>query len=240
MVRSFDSTVAFLREGYPFISSRCDELGSDMFQSRLALRPVTFIRGKEAAGIFYGGDRFTRSAAMPPTIQHLLQDKGSVQALDGEAHRHRKQAFLSLMGRNAMAELGDLFEQEWRSALQRVEAGASVVLHGLAREVLTRTACRWAGIELAETDVPRLKTELGLMIDEVASFGPRNWYAQWRRRGTEAWVAGLVERVRAGELTPADGTALAVFAHLDDVYAGYDAESPLVNWIQYNFVSADD
>ncbi|WP_129658598.1 cytochrome P450 [Rothia halotolerans] len=216
-VRPFDSTVAFLREGYPFISSRCDQLGTDVFTTRLALRPVTFIRGEEAAGIFYDGDRFTREAAMPPTIQHLLQDKGSVQALDGEAHHHRKQAFLSLMGRDAMDRIGDLFEEEWHTALRQVEGRDSVVLHDLARQVLTRTACRWAGIPLSETDVPRLKRELSLMIDRVALFGPQNWYAQWRRRGTEAWAAGLVEKVRAGEITPPEGTALHVFAHHADL-----------------------
>lgn len=33
----FDSTAALLREGYPFVSSRCDQLGTDLFTSRIAL-----------------------------------------------------------------------------------------------------------------------------------------------------------------------------------------------------------
>src|SRR5690625_5312048 len=72
-----DSTLAFLREGYPFASSRFEALGEDVFTTRLVLRPVTFLRGEEAAAMFYGGDRFTRQGAMPATVQHLLQDKGS-------------------------------------------------------------------------------------------------------------------------------------------------------------------
>lgn len=148
-----------LRSTY-FISSRCDALGSDLFTSRLALNPVTFVRGEEAAGIFYDGNRFTREGAMPPTIQHLLQDKGPVQTLEGEEHRRGKEAFLSLM--------------------------------------------------------ERLTRELGLMVDQVARLGPANWHAQLRRRGTERWAAGLVERVRSGELAPAEGTALQVLAHHRD------------------------
>lgn len=212
----FDSTVPFLREGYPYISSQCDALGTDLFTSRVALRPITFIRGQEAAGLFYGGNRFSRSAAMPPSIQHLLQDKGSVQALDGAAHHRRKEAFLSLMGQDAMRRLGEIFEAEWQSAVQRVGRGQRVVLHNMIREVLTRTACRWSDVPLTEAQVPRLTTELGLMVDQVARFGPANWYARLRRRGTERWAAELVERVRSGELNPEPGTALHVFAHYTD------------------------
>ncbi|WP_144790147.1 cytochrome P450 [Kocuria palustris] len=213
--RPFDSTIPFLREGYSYISSRCDELGTDVLTSRIALQPVTFIRGEEAAGIFYDGRRFTRESAMPPTIQHLLQDKGSVQDLDGEAHRHRKAAFLSLMGSADMDRLGEIFDEEWQAAMRRA-GGSTVVLQALAREVLTRTSCRWAGIPMDRVDVGRLSTELGLMIDRVAQLGPANWYAQLRRRGTEKWAAGLVEDVRAGGLRPEEGTALEVFARHED------------------------
>jgi len=209
----FDSTLAFLREGYAFVSSRCDALNSDIFTSRIALRPVTFIRGAEAANMFYEGDRFTRAGAMPPTVQHLLQDKGSVQGLDGAEHQHRKQAFMSLMGSDAMTRLGDLFEHHWDEVIQRLAVHRQFNLHDTVQEILTRTACSWAGIEIAETHIPRLTKELSLMVDEAGRFGPANWYAQWRRRGTERWAAGLIDDVRSGALHPPEGTALEVFAH---------------------------
>lgn len=212
-----DSTLPFLREGYPFASSRFEELGDDVFTTRLALWPVTFLRGEEASAMFYGGDRFTRQGAMPATIQHLLQDKGSVQSLDGAAHRHRKQAFLSFMGPAAMESIAGIFGQEWQRACDRLSGEDRVLLRDLSRVVLTRTAMRWAGIPLPEADLPRLTTELSLMFTQVARFGPANWYAQWRRRGTERWAGDLVRRVRSGELTPDPGTALAVFSdHRDE------------------------
>lgn len=89
MRRPFDSTLSFLNEGYAFASSRCDTWDTDLFTTRLFLKPTTFIRGEEAAGLFYEGNRFTREAAVPASVQHLLQDKGSVQALDGREHRGR-------------------------------------------------------------------------------------------------------------------------------------------------------
>lgn len=213
---AFDSTISLLREGYAFVSSRCDALNTDIFTSRLALRPVTFIRGAEAAEMFYAGDRFTRAGAMPPTVQHLLQDKGSVQALDGRAHQHRKHAFLSLMGPEAMTRLGDHFDHHWDTVIQRLPANRQLNLHDIAQEILTRTACSWAGIEVDDTDIPRLTKELSLMVDEAGRFGPANWYAQWRRRGTERWAAGLIDEVRSGALQPPSGTALEVFAHYTD------------------------
>lgn len=217
MIRhSFDSTVSFLREGYSFASSRCDTWGTDLFTTRMFLQPITFIRGEEAAELFYAGDRFTREAAVPPTVQHLLQDKGSVQALDGEEHRVRKAAFLSLMDAGAMRRLGELFEEEWATTFEDMPGPRRIVLHDFAREVLTRTAIRWAGIPAEVTDVRRLTNELGMMIDNVAKVGPTNWYAQLRRRSTEKWAAGLIEKVRDGQLDPAAGTALAVFAHHTD------------------------
>lgn len=211
-----DSTIPFLREGYPYISSRCDALGTDVFTSRIALRPVTFIRGEEAAGLFYGGDRFTRDAAMPPTVKRLLQDDGSVQSLSGSAHRHRKAAFLSLMTPEAMNRLGDLYEEEWASAVERRGHGRRVVVHDVAREALTRAACRWSDIPLSDADARRVTHELSLMIENVAHIGPTNWYAQLRRRNTEKWAAGLVEQVRDGKLHPQEGTTLHVFAHHRD------------------------
>lgn len=213
----FDSTIPFLREGYPFISARCDALGTDLFTSRVALRPVTFIRGEEAAGIFYDDDRFSRAGAMPPSILHLLQDSGSVQSLDGDEHRVRKHAFLSLMTPAAMTRLGDIVEEEWRAAIDHVRGERRVVLHDVARVVLTRAAVRWAGIPLTETDMPRLTVDLNLMIENVAHLGPTNWYARWRRRGTETWAADLVRRVRDGRLTAEPGTTLEVFSHHRDL-----------------------
>lgn len=207
-----ESTIAFLREGYAFISSRCDALGVDLFTSRLALRPVTFVRGAEAARVFYDGKHFTRAEALPASVRHLLQDDGSVHGLDGPAHRHRKHAFLSLMGPEAMGRLGDLFEEQWRAAQQRWPRQERIVLHEVVREILTRTACAWAGMPLGEEEVGRRCRELGLMVDNAGRFGPPNWYARTRRRGAERWAASIVTDIRAGRLVVPEHSAAQLFA----------------------------
>jgi hypothetical protein len=44
---ALDATVALWNEGYGFISRRCNRLGSDVFHTRLMLRPVLCARGAE-------------------------------------------------------------------------------------------------------------------------------------------------------------------------------------------------
>ncbi len=95
--KSADSTIALLREGYAFATRRFRRLGTDIFRTRLMLKPAFFARGAEASQLFYHPDRFTRQGAMPvPTIK-MLQDFGSVQTLSGAEHSRRKQMFMSMM-----------------------------------------------------------------------------------------------------------------------------------------------
>ena len=102
-----DSSLALLADGYTFMANRRRRLGSDTFATRLMLRKAICIVGEDAAEFFYGGDRFTRKGAMPPTAMRLLQDKGSVQQLDGLAHLHRKQMFMERMTPTRIQELVD-------------------------------------------------------------------------------------------------------------------------------------
>src|SRR5699024_12546372 len=129
-------------------------------------------------------------AELRRAVNNLLQYKGSVQSFEGEDHRLRKAAFLSLMHAVAMSRIGEMFEEEWTGMLESMPGPRRIILHGFAREVLTRTACRWAGVPAGVTDARALSSELGMMIDNVAKVGPANWLAQLRRRGTERWAAG--------------------------------------------------
>src|SRR5688572_22657666 len=92
-----DSTLALLREGYRFIPNRIKKFGSDFFATRLMARNALCVHGADAAEMFYREGNFTRVGAMPPTTLRLLQDKGSVQSLDGREHRHRKAMFMRMV-----------------------------------------------------------------------------------------------------------------------------------------------
>ena len=209
---AFESSLAFLREGYTFISARCDALGADLFPTRIAGRPVVCVRGGDAARMFYEGDRFTRQGALPPTVVHLLQDKGSVQTLDGAAHHHRKALFTSMMSPGSVASLTSIFERHWKKRFDGTEDQA-VHLHSQARLVLTAAACEWAtGQELSEPQLRQRAAEFGLMVDKAGTFGPSNWWAQLRRRSTERWARGIIAEIRSGGRPAAEETPAALIA----------------------------
>lgn len=227
--RSPDSTLAFLARGYTFVSERCRQHGTDAFETRLMLRPVVCALGADAARVFYQPDRFTRRNAMPETTLRLLQDKGSVQQLQGEAHRVRKRLFMDLMTPEARQRLLDIADEEWRSRIAGWPARDPVVLLAETEEILCRAVCRWSGVPLPESEAARRTAELSAMIEGAGGVGPRTWRALWLRRRSEAWLRQHVERVRGGALDAPPGTALAAIAgHRDADGAELDAEAAAV------------
>ncbi|HEV2745175.1 MAG TPA: cytochrome P450, partial [Rubrobacter sp.] len=148
----------------------------------------------------------------PKSVVRLLQDEGSVQALDGAAHRHRKRMFLgALQGEDPM-DLPGIFEREWRVAVPRWQRKGRVVLNDEMEELLTRTAAAWAGVPMSERDVRMRTRELSAMVENAGHFGPANWWARALRNRCELWARALVRRVRSGDLRPPEGSFLAVVA----------------------------
>ncbi|WIJ25449.1 cytochrome P450 [Devosia sp. RR2S18] len=212
----FDNTVSLLREGYDFIGNRCQHLGSDGFETRLMLRPVLCLRGAKAAQLFYGKGLFTRKGAMPPTTLRLLQDKGSVQSLDGVAHRHRKALFTALLMDSAPDRMVQLFERHWREALTGWERQGEMELFSASNLVLTRAAWEWAGLPLSELDDEDMCGRLVGMVENAGKVGPRMWRELARRSGTERQLERCIERIRNGTLDlPYDAPAVAIATHRD-------------------------
>lgn len=215
--KSLDSTLALLREGYTFVSRRCRRYRSDLFETRLMLRKAVCIMGEEAARIFYHAGRFTRKGALPVTTRKLLQDEGSLQLMDGEAHRWRKRMFMSLMTPERIRRLGDATADEWRASLERWEAADDILLHREVEGILCRAVCEWAGVPLSESEAKQRTREFGAMIDGAGAFGPRNWWGMLLRARTNRWVRGILERVRAGKLEVPEGSAAHVIAWHQDL-----------------------
>ena len=213
---AFDDSIVLLREGYGFISRRCDALGSNAFATRLMLKPVICMRGAEAAGVFYQPGRFTRRGAMPNVTLRLLQDKGSVHQLDGEAHRQRKAMFLSLLqAGDQLRNMTELFREEWQRALTCWEARGSICLFDEVSQILTRAVTIWVGLPEDPRNL-RLCGDLRAMIENSARVDPRVLLALLRRRRTERYMTSLVYRTRSGALRPPEGSPLQVIsAHRD-------------------------
>lgn len=217
--RGFDATLDLLAEGYLFITNRCRQLGSDVFATRLALKKVVCMQGEEAARVFYDGSHFTRKGAMPPFVLRLLQDVGSVQTLDGPAHRHRKQMFMGLMSEGSVRELGDAVDEAWREradAWRRRSPSEDIVLHDEVREILCRAVCAWAGIPIAESEVEARTRELAAMIEGAGTSGVRAARGLYLRRRTERWARRMIIGARSNALRTRPGCPLDVVAHQRD------------------------
>jgi fatty-acid peroxygenase len=214
--RGVDSTVALLRDGYRFISRRCDRYGGDVFRTRLLLEPTICMRGAAAAEVFYDTDRFTRAGAAPDRLVKTLFGEGGVQALDGEAHRVRKQLFLSLMTPDGIERFVELADEQWRAAATRWEAQDRVVLFDEAMRLLTRSVCTWAGVPLAESEVDLRVADFAAMIDAAGGVGYRYVRGRIARERGNRWAERLIDDVRAGRVKAVDGTAMArVVDHRD-------------------------
>lgn len=209
---SLDSTLALLRDPYEFIAKRCRRYGSDLFETRLLLRPTICMTGPEAAELFYDEHRFTRRGATPGRIQATLFGRGGVQGLDGEAHRHRKQLFLALMTPERIGQLGELTADAWRAAAREWAAMDRVVLDDEVRDILTRAVCAWAGVPLAQPEVERRTRELTALFDAAGAVGPKHWWARLARRRAERWIAEIVGLVRAGRICPPEQSPVHAIA----------------------------
>jgi fatty-acid peroxygenase len=232
----FDNTLALFREGYDFIGKRCRQLGADGFETRLMLRPVLCLQGEEAARLVYGSGLFTRKGAMPPTTLRLLQDKGSVQSLDGPAHRHRKALFVRMLMQTPPDRMVQLFEQHWRKALASWEQAGKTELFGAANLVLTRAAWEWTGLPPAELNAKSMCDRLVGMVENAGRVDPRMWGELARRSATERQVEDLVKRIRSGELAlPTSAPARLIAEHRDEtgkILASRVAAVELINLLR--------
>ncbi|GEP09536.1 cytochrome P450 [Methylobacterium gnaphalii] len=210
-----DATLALLSEGYAFIPNRCRHYGSDVFAARLMLSRVVCMSGREAAEQFYDRHRFTRRHALPRTSFALIQDHGSVMVMDGEAHRHRKAMFLSLVGPDALRRLADLFTRHWQEAVTRWAGQESSVLLDEAHRVITAAVCEWVGLPLDGREVDARAAEFAAMIAGTGAIGPRNWGGHLLRARTERWARRVIEETRAGRRAVPEGAARTIATYRD-------------------------
>jgi fatty-acid peroxygenase len=208
---AFDATLPFLRDPYRYISKRCRELNSDLFQIRLALvRTGICITGPAAAELFYDESKFKRRGVAPRRFQKTLFGKGGVQGLDGEAHRHRKRMFMSLMTPERIARIGQISADYWGTFAKKWAGRDRVVLYDETRELLTRTACDWAEVPLREDEVAARTRELSATFDYAGALGPKHWWARIARSRLERWMIDLIEKCRARQLDVSDDSAMHV------------------------------
>ncbi len=212
--KSLDSTLALMRQGYTFLHKRCQRYRSDLFQTRLGGLKVICLHGDEAAQVFYDPERFQRQGAVPKLIQKSFLGERPIHSLDGAAHRHHKEMFLSLLMTPAnLDRLRELSGEHWQVFITRWEGKEKVALFTEAQELLCRVACAWAGVPLKESEARQRARDFWDMVDAFGAFTPpRHVRGMLARRRAEWWLAGIIEEAQSGKMTVGEGTAVSVIA----------------------------
>lgn len=210
--KSLDNSLALMREGYLFIKNRVDRYQSDLFEARLLGQKVICMSGEGAAKVFYDPERFQRKGAAPKRVQKTLFGENAIQAMDGEAHTHRKLLFMSLMTPPNQKRLAELAMEQWQASISKWEGAGNVVLFDEAKDILCRIACHWAGVPLLESEVKERADDFSAMVDAFGAVGPRHWKGRRARTRAEEWIKEVIEDVRAGMLKAEEGSALYAMA----------------------------
>lgn len=214
--KGIDSTVAVLRDGYNFIKKRCNALNSDIFQTRLMGMSAICFTGEDAAAVFYDNSKFTRNGATPKRILKTLFGEKGVQTLDGEAHRHRKRMFMSLMAPEKLQYLAMLTEEQWAAAAKQWEQVDQVVLLEESQEIMCRVAFKWAGVPVSDNEVHQRSFEFGAMVDSFGGIGIRHRKGKLARTSSEKWIRTIVIQIRENKLKVEPGTAVHTFAFAEE------------------------
>mgnify|MGYP005609894813 CR=1 FL=1 len=212
--KGIDKSVSFIREGYLYITNRRKSFHSDIFETRLLGKKAICMGGQEAVELFYDTDKFERKNAFPKRVQDTLLGRGSVLSLDGEAHKHRKAMFMSIMSPKELDHLKNLTKQEWKKAIQHWTEQKQIVLYNEARVMMTKVACQWAGVPLPndEKNIRQIAKMLSTLFESPAMLGISFLKGKEARNEAERWIVDLVTQVRDKKLSPAENTALYQFS----------------------------
>lgn len=214
--KTLDNTVALMREGYLFIRNRIEEYQSDIFETHVLGQKVTCMGGSEAAKLFYDNDKFQRQGAVLKRIQKTLFGLNAIQTIDGRAHQHRKQLFLSLMTPLHQKRLAELVMKQWIESTKKWVNLDKIVLFEEAKKTLCRVACHWAGINLHESEVKERADDFMSMVYSFGAVGPQHWKGRMARNRAENWIQSMIEDVRKGTQKAEKGTALYAMATYQD------------------------
>lgn len=206
-----DHSRQLFADPYRFIGRQCALHGSDVIEARIFLQRTLLMRGPLAAELFYDPARFRRAGATPRPVLDTLFGRGGVQGLDGTAHLRRKQFFTAITGPAATADVLEAAEGIWQERLPLWEMRECLSLYVLAQDWLWRTALRWAGVSLAESESALRRAQVVALFDGAGAGLAGYLQARRARAQAEAWLGALVERARhEGDAFPPGSPAMQV------------------------------
>lgn len=206
-------SLGLIRDGYLFAPAV--RAGAPAAQIRLLGRRTDVVAGAEGVRLFYDESVVQRQGAVPRALRQTLFGEGAVHGLDGEAHRHRKAMFLSLLTPQAAASIAAIAAQCWQARAGDWSPGQQVVLFDAAAQVHGDAVCQWAGVPADRAD-PALARDLMTIVDGFGSIGQRHLRARRARRRADQWAAALITDLRRGRVdAPPDSAAQLIATHRD-------------------------
>ena len=206
-----------LDEGYLLLSELRKEANAPVVKARLLNKEVIAIYGKEAAKKFYDPRNFKREGAMPKIVLKTLFGENGVQTLDGQAHEHRKTIFMDLMTPKRMEEYHRILDKNLTQKLDRQQG--QFELFDLAKDVLFRSICEWAGIDLSQLtkkEVDQLAEYQISMISSAVTNTATHIKGIDNRKKSEKWAQSLIENARINPVAGKEDVALYAFAKATD------------------------
>ena len=227
-----DHSIGLLKEGYHFILNRSEKFQSNVFETRILGRKAICMLGEEAAQIFYDPKKFQRKDAAPNRIVQTLFGKNSVQTLDDEEHRNRKEMLMSVMTQEHLNHLTELTQMQWEQSLDKWSRMDKVVFYEEVKELLCNVAFKWIGYPLHESDAQKMTKELASMFETAAAIGPNHWVGRTFRNMGEKTIHQLIQDTRDGKIKFPQNTVLHQFAfHKDSQGKLLDIETVTVEVI---------
>lgn len=198
-----DATLSLLAHGYAWAPDlRRAHDGAPLVRTRLLGHPAALLHGPEAVAFFYEEGHVHRQGAFPAPVLDSLFGQGAVHALDGPAHRARKELFVSLlMAPDGVHALTESVESGWSDAVAAWE-GRRVVLFDEVAALLARAVCDWVGLPVPDDAAREIAEDCVTMVDGFATAGPRHLRARHARRRQEKALAAAVTDLRLREHGP--------------------------------------
>lgn len=215
--KGFDNTIRLLHEGYPFIQNRMKKLHTNIFQTRLLGQKVICITGRDAVILFYDPDYFIRKKANPKRIQKTLFGVKAIQGMDGVAHLHRKQLFLSILTSERVSILKEILQDKYRTSIPKWQKLGQICLFEEAPSLLCESACEWCGIPITQEEAKIRGKQFMTMVYSIGQIGLNYWKGKSARKSTEKWIETIIKEVRNGERSPHKETPLYQIAFYKEI-----------------------
>ncbi len=211
-----DNTLQMIRDPYLFISKICRNLKTNCFRTRIFGKSTICMTGPEAANLFYNSEFTTRKGAAPEPINATLLSKGAIQGMDDEAHKIRKELFMSFMTQEQINKLTKYFKDELKKSSTKWAQENQVIVYKEMQRILTQAVCSWTGVPLEEQDFQSRTEDLTAMFNSVAPSLMGHLRSRFARQRTEIWISELIENHRQGKALFSQNSIADIFSKFKD------------------------